>query len=255
MANRSKSRRPAASRAAASAPERARRAIPAQGRLDHRPPIAVIDIGSNSVRLVDLRGADARPTPIFNEKVLAGLGREVQSTGLLARDAVEKALDGAAPVPRAVRHGRRASGCGASRPPPAATPTTARTSSPRRSASAASSIEVLSGKREAQAVRARRRLGHLPPGRHRRRSRRRLARTGRRARPSGCSRGVTLPLGGLALQDLSEKSIKKAEKIVRKALGGVPLLRAARAAPSTRSAAPGARSRGCTCGRPAIRCT
>ena len=30
---------------------------------------------------------------MFNEKMLAGLGREVQTKGLLAADAVEKALD------------------------------------------------------------------------------------------------------------------------------------------------------------------
>src|SRR5437764_8789537 len=64
----------------------------AQGRLDHGPPVAVIDIGSNSVRLVVYEGLTRNPTPIFNEKVLAGLGREVQSTGLLAEDAVDKAL-------------------------------------------------------------------------------------------------------------------------------------------------------------------
>src|ERR1700693_1862840 len=64
----------------------------AQGRLDYGPPVAVIDVGSNSVRLVVYEGLTRSPTPIFNEKVLAGLGREVQSTGLLAKDAVEKAL-------------------------------------------------------------------------------------------------------------------------------------------------------------------
>src|SRR6185436_9351486 len=48
--------------------------------------------GSNSVRLVVYEGLTRAPTPIFNEKVLAGLGREVQSTGLLAEDAVGKAL-------------------------------------------------------------------------------------------------------------------------------------------------------------------
>ena len=36
--------------------------------------------------------------------------------------------------------------------------------------------------------------------------------------------GVTLPLGGLALQDVSAKSIKKAEKIVKKALDDARLL-------------------------------
>ena len=44
------------------------------------------------MRLVVYEGLTRSPTPIFNEKVLAGLGREVQSTGLLAADAVEKAL-------------------------------------------------------------------------------------------------------------------------------------------------------------------
>ena len=54
----------------------------APGRLDYGPPVAVIDIGSNSVRLVVYEGLTRSPTPIFNEKVLAGLGREVQTTGL-----------------------------------------------------------------------------------------------------------------------------------------------------------------------------
>src|ERR1700733_656296 len=64
----------------------------AQGRLDHGPPIAVIDIGSNSVRLVAYEGLTRAPTEIFNEKALCGLGREVQSTKLLAADAVQHAL-------------------------------------------------------------------------------------------------------------------------------------------------------------------
>ena len=64
----------------------------AQGRIDNGPPVGVIDIGSNSVRLVVYEGLTRSPTPIFNEKALCGLGREVQSTGLLAADAVDKAL-------------------------------------------------------------------------------------------------------------------------------------------------------------------
>src|SRR6185312_390919 len=55
-------------------------------------PIAVVDIGSNSVRLVVYEGLTRSPAPLFNEKTLCGLGREVQSTGLLAKDAIEKAL-------------------------------------------------------------------------------------------------------------------------------------------------------------------
>ena len=64
----------------------------AQGRLDHGPPIAVVDIGSNSVRLVVYEGLTRSPTELFNEKALCGLGREVQSTRLLAADAVQHAL-------------------------------------------------------------------------------------------------------------------------------------------------------------------
>jgi len=55
-------------------------------------PIAVIDIGSNSVRLVVYEGAVRAPTPIFNEKVLCGLGRSVATTGRLGAESVERAL-------------------------------------------------------------------------------------------------------------------------------------------------------------------
>lgn len=55
-------------------------------------PIAVIDIGSNSVRLVVYEGLVRSPTTLFNEKVLCGLGRQVASTGRLGKDAVERAL-------------------------------------------------------------------------------------------------------------------------------------------------------------------
>ena len=40
-----------------------------------RQPVAVIDVGSNSVRLVVYSGKRRVPVPIFNEKVLAGLGK------------------------------------------------------------------------------------------------------------------------------------------------------------------------------------
>src|ERR1700748_3537782 len=54
--------------------------------------VAVIDIGSNSVRLVVYAAMARSLVTVFNEKALCGLGREVQSTGLLAPDAVAKAL-------------------------------------------------------------------------------------------------------------------------------------------------------------------
>ncbi|WP_309661180.1 Ppx/GppA family phosphatase [Sphingomonas sp.] len=55
-------------------------------------PIAIVDIGSNSVRLVVYSGAPRVPTPIFNEKVLAGLGAELAATGELSARSQEKAL-------------------------------------------------------------------------------------------------------------------------------------------------------------------
>ncbi len=57
-----------------------------------RAPIGVIDIGSNSVRVVVYEGLARSPTPLFNEKVLAGLGTGVAETGKLDPEAVERAL-------------------------------------------------------------------------------------------------------------------------------------------------------------------
>ncbi len=53
---------------------------------------AVIDVGSNSVRLVVYRIDGRSMTPILNEKVMAGLGREGARTGELSKDGVEHAL-------------------------------------------------------------------------------------------------------------------------------------------------------------------
>ena len=53
-------------------------------------PLAIVDIGSNSVRLVVYAGASSPPTPIFNEKVVAGLGAGKSRT--LPKDARSKAL-------------------------------------------------------------------------------------------------------------------------------------------------------------------
>ncbi len=49
-----------------------------------RTRAAVIDIGSNSVRLVVYAGAERAPEPIFNEKVMAGLGAGLKSNGDLS---------------------------------------------------------------------------------------------------------------------------------------------------------------------------
>ncbi|MFN0263312.1 Ppx/GppA family phosphatase [Tepidamorphus sp. 3E244] len=62
------------------------------GRLPWNKPIAVVDIGSNSVRLVVYEGLTRCPTPIFNEKALCGLGTNLASTGRLNEDGVKLAL-------------------------------------------------------------------------------------------------------------------------------------------------------------------
>jgi exopolyphosphatase / guanosine-5'-triphosphate,3'-diphosphate pyrophosphatase len=196
----------------------------AQGRLDYGPPAAVIDIGSNSVRLMVYEGLTRSPTPIFNEKVLAGLGREVQTTGLLASDAVDKAL---------AALWRFRALCDRLAVAPLWVIATAACRDAKNGKSfveqaeriCGTKVDVLSGKREAELSA----LGvvsgfHKPDGIagdlgggsleltevHR-----------QRVKP-----GVTLPLGGLALQDVSSKSIKKAEKIVSAMLEDVRLLQA-----------------------------
>ena len=46
-------------------------------------PVAIVDIGSNSVRLVVYSGATRIPSIIFNEKVMAGLGAGVSDSGYM----------------------------------------------------------------------------------------------------------------------------------------------------------------------------
>jgi len=226
VASRSRKAHRAALYAASKARKRSARAVgPAQGRLDHGPPIAVIDIGSNSVRLVVYEGLTRSPTPIFNEKVLCGLGREVQSTGLLARDAIEKALSALKRF-RALcdtLHVRKTwaiatAACRDAENGDAFIAQAERICGAR--------IEILTGRQEAHFTA----LGVLS-GIH---------------RPDGIvgdlgggslelvdiygsrtKSGTTLPLGGLALQDISAKSLKKAEKIVRDELSDVRFLREA----------------------------
>jgi exopolyphosphatase/guanosine-5'-triphosphate,3'-diphosphate pyrophosphatase len=60
--------------------------IEAKGRLPGAP-VAIIDIGSNSVRLVSYEALVRSPTPTFNEKVLCGLGRGVTTSGSLPKRA------------------------------------------------------------------------------------------------------------------------------------------------------------------------
>jgi len=196
----------------------------AQGRLDHGPPIAVVDIGSNSVRLVVYEGLTRSPTELFNEKALCGLGREVQSTRLLAADAVQHAL--------ATLKRFRAL-CEKMKVEKIFAIATAAVRDAKNGAAfiklaertIGADIEVLPGGREAELTalgvisgvhRADGVVGDLGGG-----SLELVDVRGMHAR-----HGLSRPLGGLALADISAKSIKKAEKFVKKSLGGLPVLKA-----------------------------
>ncbi len=58
-----------------------------------RPPrLGVVDLGSNSVRLVVFEGYSRNPQAIFNEKAVLGLGRGLTATGRLNEEAIVQAL-------------------------------------------------------------------------------------------------------------------------------------------------------------------
>ena len=198
----------------------------ARGRLGKGRLIGVIDIGSNSVRLVVYEGLTRSPTPLFNEKMLAGLGREVQTKGLLASDAVQKAID-------ALKRFR--SLCDLMRVERLWVVATAACRDARNGRAfieeaeriCRSKIDLISGTREARLTG----LGvvsgfHKPDGV--------VGDLGggslelAEVHGARVGAGVTLPLGGLALQDRSARSIKKAEKIVKNALVKLPQLKAAK---------------------------
>ena len=190
------------------------------------PSVAVIDIGSNSVRLVVYESMTRSLVSIFNEKALCGLGREVQTTGLLAPDAVTKALTSLRrfrALCRVMKVGRvYAIATAACRDA---------TNGPdfiaRAERICGVPIEILSGPREAKLSA----LGvvsgvHKPDGI--------VGDLGGGSlelidvRGNSVRQGVTLPLGSLALQDSSQKSLKRAERIVRTELFGLAQLKAGR---------------------------
>jgi exopolyphosphatase/guanosine-5'-triphosphate,3'-diphosphate pyrophosphatase len=54
--------------------------------------VGIIDVGSNSIRLVVYERASRAPLPVFNEKVLCGLARGLDATGRLNPEGVKMAL-------------------------------------------------------------------------------------------------------------------------------------------------------------------
>jgi exopolyphosphatase / guanosine-5'-triphosphate,3'-diphosphate pyrophosphatase len=188
--------------------------------------VAVIDIGSNSVRLVVYESMTRNLVSIFNEKTLCGLGREVQTTGLLAPDAVAKALTSLRrfrALCKVMKVGRvHAIATAACRDATNGPDFIARAericgvaieilSGPREAA--LSALGVVSGVHKPDGI-----VGDLGGG-----SLELIDVQGTRVR-----RGVTLPLGSLALQDASHKSLKRAERIVKSDLSGVAQLKAGR---------------------------
>lgn len=184
--------------------------------------VAVIDIGSNSVRLVVYEALTRSLVTVFNEKTLCGLGREVQSTGLLAEDAVAKALSALKrfrALCRLMKVGRvfavATAACrDASNGPDFIA---------RAERICGVGIDIISGPREARLSA----LGvisgvYKPDGL--------VGDLGGGSlelidiKGSRIGQGVTLPLGSLALQDASQRSPKRAERIVKLAMAGLPQL-------------------------------
>jgi exopolyphosphatase / guanosine-5'-triphosphate,3'-diphosphate pyrophosphatase len=64
----------------------------AQGRIHGAQPVAVLDIGSNSVRLVVYERHARALTPLYNEKTACALGRGLAGTGRIADANMERAL-------------------------------------------------------------------------------------------------------------------------------------------------------------------
>ena len=67
------------------------------------PRTAIIDIGSNSIRLVVYQGPARLPAILFNEKVLAGLGRGLAATGAIDAAAMTAARTALARFARLAR--------------------------------------------------------------------------------------------------------------------------------------------------------
>jgi exopolyphosphatase/guanosine-5'-triphosphate,3'-diphosphate pyrophosphatase len=74
-------------------PERAKRPAAAAATATGSGRVAVVDIGSNSIRLVVFTRAARAPFTLFNEKVLCGLGRGLDASGKLNESGAKLALE------------------------------------------------------------------------------------------------------------------------------------------------------------------
>ncbi len=189
----------------------------AQGRLASRIPVAVIDIGSNSVRQVIYEGLTRAPAVLFNEKVLCGLGKGVATTGRLDEGAIECAL---AAVRRFRALGRQAH---------VGDTWILATAASRDASNGADFIErveklsgtkvtVLTGQMEAQYSAWGVKAGfHKPNGIVGDMGGGSLELVGVNGEIAG---GITLPLGGLRLAEVAGNSLTEARRIARTELRG-----------------------------------
>ena len=198
----------------------------AQGRLRKLSPVAIIDIGSNSVRLLVYEGFSRSPTPLFNEKILCGLGANIGSTGRLDDGAVERALSGLK------RFRALATQAGADRIHALATAAAREAENgPEFIANAQAilgcDIDVLTGAEEALYAALGIQCGFMKPkGVVADMGGGSVEFSGIDEAPVG--EGITLPLGGLRLLDETGGDIIAARTMVKKALKGNPILKAAK---------------------------
>ena len=194
----------------------------AQGRLPGISPVSVVDIGSNSVRVVIYEGLSRAPTVLFNEKVLCGLGRGIAATGKMNEEGVERAL-------RALKRFKSLSVQAR-----AGTMHVLATAAAREASNGAAFIKaatdiletevrVLTGKEEALYSAYGVISGFFEPD-------------GIAGDLGGGSlelidikdktygEGITLPLGGIRLSELSEGSLTKARNFAKKQVKKVPFL-------------------------------
>ncbi len=180
-------------------------------------PVAIIDIGSNSVRLVTYDNLDRAPIPAFNEKSLCALGHGVVTTGKLPKVGVEKALV-------ALRRYRALTEVMGITDVHVIATAAARDASngpeflaAARQALGGATVTLLSGTREARLSAFGVMSGVYDPDGV-------VGDLGGGSlelidvRDGAVGVGVSLPFGGLALMDASSRSPKAAAKIVRDAL-------------------------------------
>ena len=194
-----------------------------QGRLQDRRPLSIIDIGSNSIRLVVYEGIARSPTVLFNEKMLAGLGRGIVTTGKLDPEAVTRSMD------EFRRFRALSEQAGAEKLYVIATAAAREAENGpdfihRAEAVLGTEISVLSGREEAYYSALGVISGFHPAD-------------GIAGDLGGGSLelvdvsserigdGITLPLGGLRLQDMSKNSLSTSAKIARNELARAKLLK------------------------------